>query len=155
MFACYYCLSGDWLKCIIALCVAFAVANQETCEQPHFVDWALWEHGCLAERNVCIDQVSTTPKHSSRSTYMNNQYAGLVLYTRVQACAQCMCFCKDLELCRSRLHSGFVGSIASIEQYRFALFLPSACRLGLLLHGLGLHQVSRVCSTTSILHLSH
>lgn len=35
---------------------AAVVANQETCEQPHFVDWALWEHGCVAERNVCIDQ---------------------------------------------------------------------------------------------------
>ena len=37
-----------------------AVSKQETCEPPHFVDWAVWEHGCVHERNVCIDQVSGT-----------------------------------------------------------------------------------------------
>ena len=40
-----------------------AVANQETCEQPHFVDWALWEHGCAYERNVCLDQVNFAVGH--------------------------------------------------------------------------------------------
>lgn len=35
----------------------FAVSKQETCEKPHFVDWAVWEHGCVHERNVCLDQV--------------------------------------------------------------------------------------------------
>ncbi len=48
-----------------------------------------------------------------------------------------------------------MGSIASIEQDRFALFLRTVCRQGVLLHGLGLHHASRVCSNTSILHLSH
>ncbi|KAL3136014.1 hypothetical protein ABBQ32_007051 [Trebouxia sp. C0010 RCD-2024] len=32
------------------------VSRQETCEKPHFVDWAVWEHGCVHERNVCLDQ---------------------------------------------------------------------------------------------------
>ncbi len=64
-------LPARLVECIITLHLAFAVANQETCEQPHFVDWALWEHGCVAERNVCIDQVSTTPKQSSPSMHLS------------------------------------------------------------------------------------
>lgn len=35
-----------------------AVKQQKTCQQPHFVDWAIWEHGCVMEKNVCFDQVS-------------------------------------------------------------------------------------------------
>lgn len=59
------------MKCIVTLCLVFAVANQETCEQPHFVDWALWEHGCVAERNVCIDQVGTTREQTSPSMLLS------------------------------------------------------------------------------------
>lgn len=38
-------------------CTLSAVSKQETCDKPHFVDWAVWEHGCVHERNVCLDQV--------------------------------------------------------------------------------------------------
>ena len=39
-----------------------AVKQQKTCQQPHFVDWAIWEHGCVMEKSVCFDQVS---KHNT------------------------------------------------------------------------------------------
>lgn len=34
-----------------------AVKQQKTCQTPRFVDWAIWEHGCVMEKNVCFDQV--------------------------------------------------------------------------------------------------
>lgn len=42
-------------------CQCYAVSKQETCEKPNFVDWAVWEHGCVHERNVCLDQVRVLP----------------------------------------------------------------------------------------------
>lgn len=73
-----------------------AVSKQETCEKPHFVDWAVWEHGCVHERNVCLDQVgaatNTTPFSSGHQPCCFSVLTSLALHAYV-ACKNLLVLC--------------------------------------------------------------